>query len=199
MIGHTAESHKLIRNKQKVNCDSYHHPSEKIAQLEKFKHFISKGEILEVFAGKGNLTEWYKIQGNVTPMTKEEFGNSFDAIYKLRGSRKTYNVIDIDSYGYPDRFFPVVFELMKDKCLLIITFPIVGINALNGITEQHFITFWRSSRPTIGDITGILTDMAMREWRILSLVDIEKIKRIWRIIYTCKRFKATEICNVRNR
>jgi len=198
MTGHSAEKHKIIRLKQNQNADEYHHPDEKITQLNEFKHFLT-GDILEVFAGKGNLTKYYNNFGRVTPMTKEEFGNSFDAIYKMRSDRKRYNVIDIDSYGYPDKFFPVVFELMKDECLLVFTFPIVGINCLNGIMEQHFINFWRSARPTIGDITGILTDMALREWYLLQLIDVRKIKRIWRFVFTAKRKKATVFCNVKNR
>ena len=197
-VGHSAIKHKGTRLLQKQNADEYHHPNEKIKQLEKLSPLVF-GDILEVFAGEGNLTEYYSQYGKVTPMTKDKFGSSFDAIYKMRGDRKKYNVIDIDSYGYPDKFFPVVFEMMRNECLLIFTFPIVGVNCLNGITEQHFINFWRSDRPTIGDVVGILTDMALREWYLLQLVDVQKIKRIWRIACICKRQKATEFCGVRNR
>ena len=198
MIGHTAVTHKLTRMGQVSNVERYHHPVEKIEQLENLSEYI-KGDILEVFAGQGNLTEWYQQMGTVTPMTKAEFGSSFDAIYVLRGAKKKYSVIDIDSYGYPDLFFPIIFEMMKDECLLVFTFPIVGVNTLNGIVEQHFINFWHTDRPTIGSITGVLTDMALRNWFILSLVDVKKIKRIWRLAYLCNRHKATELCNVKNR
>ena len=197
MVGHNADSHKKTRLGQSQNIDLYHHPTEKILQLQKYENLLH-GEILEVFAGQGNLTKYYKDFGNVTPLTKDTHGSSFDAIYKLRGDGLKYDVIDIDSYGYPDKFFPVVFELMKDQCLLVFTFPIVGVNCLNGIVEQHFINFWRSARPTIGDVTGVLTDMALREWVLLTLTDIQKIKRIWRFIFTCNRQKATEFCGVRN-
>ena len=196
-VGHSPKKHKEIRKGQKENLDKYHHPDQKINQLENFKDDIS-GNILEVFGGQGNLTKWYEKQGKVTSMTKETTGNSFDYIYKLRGERKKYNVIDIDSYGYPDKFFPVVFEMMRDKCILIFTFPIVGINCLNGITEQHFINFWRSPRPTIGDVTGILTDFALRSWYLLSLKDVQRIDRIYRFVFECNRVKATELCNVKN-
>lgn len=199
MIGHTANTHKVIRKKQNNNDDNYHHPVEKIKQLENFTNFFKNKNILEVFAGQGNLTKYYSKFGNVTPMTKETFGNSFDYIYQMRADSKKWSVIDIDSYGYPDHFFPVVFELMEDESLLIFTFPIVGVNCLNGIQEQHFINFWRSARPTIGDVTGVLTDLALRYWIIASLVDVVKINRIWRFIYKCKKTKATEFCNVKNR
>lgn len=197
MTGHSATTHKRIRKMQNLNVDEYHHPKEKIKQLKKFESYLNQSDILEVFGGKGNLTKFYQQYGKVTAMTKEN--NSFDWIYRLRGEKKKYDVIDIDSYGYPDKFFPVAFEMMKDKCLLVFTFPIVGVNCLNGITEQHFLTFWKSARPSIGDITGILTDMALREWRMLSLLDVTKIKRIWRFVFVCTRVKATNMCNVRNK
>ncbi len=183
---------------QNQNLDSHHHPKEKIKQLDIFKDQIS-GNILEVFAGKGNLTKYYKQYGKVEAMTKETHGNSFDSIYKLRSERKKYNVIDIDSYGYPSRFFPVVFELMRDKCLLIFTFPIIGVQCINGMVEQNFITFWGSTRPTIGDIVGKITDFALREWRIASLISVVKIKPIWRFAFVITRVKATDMCNVVNK
>lgn len=195
MYGHSADTHKKTRLKQALNDDDYHHPIEKVEQLKKFEIY---GNILEVFAGQGNLTEYYKQFGKVTAMTKEEFGNSFNAIYKLRGENKKYDIIDIDSYGYPDKFFPVVFEMMKDKCLLIFTFPIVGVNCLNGITEQHFYTFYHTI-PTIGDVVGKITDWGMREWILCSLKDVQKIKRIYRFVFECNKVKATEMCNVKNK
>ena len=192
------EPRRKMRQGQKDNLDKYHHPTEKSQQLEELKEYIH-GDILEVFGSPGNLTEWYKQHGTVHSMTREKTGNSFDYIYLLRGERKRYDVIDIDSYGYPDKFFPVVFEMMKDEALLVFTFPVVGVQNLNGITEQHYINFWRSDRPTIGDVTGVLTDFALRNWYVISLVDIKKIGRIWRFAFKCKRHKATELCNVRNR
>ena len=194
----SSEKHKWIRHKQGKNCDSVHHPKEKILQLNNFKDYFINKEILEVFGGQGNLTDYYNNYGNTTALTKEKFGSSFDYIYQLRADKKKYNVIDIDSYGYPDLFFPVVFEMMKHNALLIFTFPIVGVNCLNGIQEQHFITFWKSARPTIGDVTGILTDMALRNWFLIELKDVVKIDRIYRFVFKCKRVKATKMTNVKN-
>jgi hypothetical protein len=198
MTGHSAETHKKTRRAQASNADEFHHPIEKIAQLEKIQAMIS-GDILEVFAGRGNLTSWYQERGNVVAMSKEATGDSFDAIYKLRWEGKQFNWIDIDSYGYPDKFFPVVFEMMKDECGLIFTFPQVGTNCHNGISQQHFSTFYGNPSPTIGDVVGKITDWALREWYLASVIDVVKIKRIYRIAFACKRVKATEMCNVRNR
>jgi hypothetical protein len=194
----SSEKHKKLRKQQAENSDRHHHPEEKIKQLETLAPMI-KGDILEVFAGKGNLTKWYEQHGNVTAMSKETTGDSFNYIYELRAKKKKYDVIDIDGYGYPDKFFPVVFEMMKPKCLLIFTFPMVGVQCVNGIYEMHYAVFWKSTRPSIGDVVGGITDMAMREWTIPSLVDVTKMKPILRFAFMCERKKATELCNVRNR
>ena len=204
--GHTKETHKVIREGQKENLDMYHHPEEKAKHLFRLskiecKIFPPNGKrVLEVFGGQGNLSKWY-IENNphtLISLTKETTGNSFDYIYKLRADKKKFDWIDIDSYGYPDKFFPVVFELMSSDCVLVFTFPIVGVNCLNGITEQHFYTFYRGI-PTIGDVVGQVTDWGLREWILPKLVDVEKIKRIYRFVFKCTRVKATEMCNVRNR
>ena len=197
-VGHSAKSHKMVRKGQALNAVDYHHPVEKRKQLAKpeIRQYL-KGEILEVFGGQGNLTKWYKNFGNVTAMVPEVV-DSFNEIYVLRGKKKKFDVIDIDGYGYPNRFFPVVFEMMRPECLLVFTFPILGVNCLNGITEQHFYNFYRC-KPSIGDVVGRITDWALREWIITSLLDVQKIKRIYRFIFLCKKVKATELCNVRNR
>ena len=198
MTGHSAKSHKIIRKKQSLNLDEYHHPIEKINQLKKFNFNNSK--ILELFAGKGNLSKYYNsISNNVLSLSKETTGDSFEYIYKIRSERKKFDLIDIDSYGYPDKFFPVIFDCLKDKSYLIFTFPVVGVNCLNGIMEQHFINFWRSARPTIGDVVGTITDSSLRNWQLAKLVDVVKIKRIWRFVFYIEKQKATELCNVKNR
>ena len=192
------EKHRKTRKAQAENKDSHHHPVEKIAQLKRFEKYIS-GSILEVFAGKGNLTKYYTSKGNVTAMTREIHGDSFHAIYELRANRKKFNVIDIDGYGYPNKFFPVVFEMMKKRCLLIFTFPVIGVQCINGIYEQNYITFWGNCRPTTGDVVGRITDFALREWRLAKLIDVEKIKPIWRFIFLVDRVKATDMTHTKNR
>ena len=194
----SSEKHKKLRKSQSENTDEHHHPVEKIKQLESLGNAVH-GDILEVFAGKGNLTKWYSTKGNVTAMSKENTGNSFDYIYKLRAEKRKFDVIDIDGYGYPDKFFPVVFEMMKPKCLLVFTFPMVGVQCVNGIYEMHYAVFWKSTRPSIGDVVGGITDLSLREWIVPSLVDVMKIKPILRFAFMCERKKATEMCNVRNR
>ena len=200
MHGHTAKTHKEIRHKQSINDDDYHHPIEKIEQLKRFEDIFRDKKILEVFAGQGNLSKYYNsISDKVFSMSKEKTGDSFNYIHKIKFDKKKFDVIDIDSYGYPDKLFPVVFDCLTDNAYLIFTFPIVGVNCLNEITEQHYINFWRSNRPTIGDVVGCITDYGLRNWQFCKLVDVSKIKRIWRFIFKIEKQKATLICNTKNR
>ena len=41
----------------------------------------------------------------------------------------------------------------------------MGVQCVNGIVGQHFINFFESARPTIGDVTGVITDHALRDWK----------------------------------
>jgi hypothetical protein len=188
---------KKIHKAQISNKASHHHPIQKLKQLRDLKQYI-KGDILEIFAGKGNLTKFYKKHGHVTTLTRELTGDSFHSIYDVRRQRKKFDVIDIDGYGYPDKFFPVVFEMMKPQCLLVFTFPMVGVQCVNGIVEMHYVIFWKSNRPSIGDVVGGITDAALREWYLPKLLDVRRIKPMLRFAFLCERKKATELCNVRN-
>jgi hypothetical protein len=193
-----AAKHKRLRESQAANADKHHHPEEKLEQLEFYKNQIS-GDILEVFAGEGNLTKFYKEQGSVTACTRDVTGDSFKYVYKLAAEGKKFNVIDIDGYGYPSNFMDVIWKLMRPDCLLILTYPVVGVQCVNGIYEQHYVNHWKSSRPTVGDVIGATTDYALRHWYVPKLIDVKKIKPIWRFIFNCERVKATEFTGTRNR
>jgi len=193
-----AVKHDRLRAKQSDYLDSHHHPQEKIKQLCKVDDFIH-GDILELFAGQGNLSEHYKTKGNLYKCTKETTGDSFQHLFELVSNRKRFDVIDIDSYGYPSQFMDNVWHVMKPTSTLIITFPVMGVQCINGIVEQHFINFWRSARPTTGDVVGAVTDYGLKYWYLPKLIDVVKIKPIWRFVFQCERVKATEFCTTKNR
>ena len=193
-----AEKHDRLRLKQRQYLDSHHHPIEKIQQLEKLNEYIY-GDIIELFAGEGNLSKYYEKKGNLYRCTKDETGDSFQHLFELINNKKKFDVIDIDSYGYPSQFMDNIWHIMKPKTTLLITFPVMGVQCINGIVEQHFINFWRSARPSTGDVVGAVTDYGLKYWYLPKLIDIVKIKPIWRYVFTCERVKATEFCSTRNR
>ena len=77
--------------------------------------------------GSGQSYKTLRELGDVI-FTKETTGDSFEYIYKLRAENRLYDVIDIDSYGYPSKFFPLIFEMIKDEGLLIFTFQSWAFN-----------------------------------------------------------------------
>ena len=193
-----AVKHERLRIKQSDYLDSHHHPQEKLKQLNKVDDYIY-GDILELFAGQGNLSDYYKQKGNLYQCTKENTGDSFQHLFELINNRKRFDVVDIDSYGYPSQLMDNVWHVMKPTSTLIITFPVMGVQCINGIVEQHFINFWKSARPTTGDVIGAVTDYGLKYWYLPKLVDVVKIKPIWRFVFQCVRVKATEFCTTRNR
>ena len=193
-----AVKHERLRIKQSDYLDSHHHPQEKLKQLNKVDDYIY-GDILELFAGQGNLSDHYKQKGNLYQCTKENTGDSFQHLFELINNKKHFDVIDIDSYGYPSQFMDNVWHVMKPTSTLIITFPVMGVQCINGIVEQHFINFWRSARPSTGDVVGAITDYGLKYWYLPKLVDVVKIKPIWRFVFECVRVKATEFCTTKNR
>ena len=117
-------------------------------------HVASVGEAMSILPLIESCIEEKKIDKILLTSITLSSGNILKKRFNLNKDIADYDLIDIDGYGYPDKFFPVVFECLKDRSYLVFTFPVVGVNCLNGITEQHFINFWRSNRPTIGDIVG---------------------------------------------
>jgi hypothetical protein len=107
--------HDVVRLKQKENCNTVHHPNEKIEQIESFLTGLNNLKILELFAGQGNLTKIYKRHGIVDAYDKKylKTGDSFLQFHKLIAEKKKYDIIDIDPYGFPNRFFPDIFLLIE--------------------------------------------------------------------------------------
>ena len=67
-----------------------------------------------MFAGQGNLTNIYKAYGDVIPYDKKylKTGDSFLEYHRLIADKKKFDIIDLDPYGFPNRFFPDVFYLL---------------------------------------------------------------------------------------
>jgi len=126
--------HEAKKKQKDEYVDEIHHPDEKIRQVRK----CLKGknlEILELFAGEdGNLTKIYKEYGNVYPYDKKlNTGDSFLVYHDLIFNKKTYDVVDLDPYGFPNRFFPDIYLLIDDGYLFV-TMPKPYVNILNKMT-----------------------------------------------------------------
>ena len=175
------------------NNDQYHHPKEKMAQLDDIRNHsgmeqLFSGEILEVFAGdKGNLTPYYAKSGHVFPMTPNTTGDSYTAIHAARGKGIKCDIIDIDPYGDPYKIIDVAIEMLKPISLLIVTwFKMAPRNDwqkninLRRHGHQHAVS--------IGDVSEIVMDAGWDEGFVLSPMSTchMELSGIWRIPFLAK-------------
>jgi hypothetical protein len=208
--------HKYIRLKQSANDDKHHHPKEKIEQIKKFVSGIGL-EILETNAGWGNLTQVYQMYGNVMAhdIEKDKVDHlrslkyehvhaikcdSFREIHGYVFHGYTFDIIDLDSYGMPSRYFPHIFQLMKDG-ILFVTFPKIGVQQLNKITIEHYRVFWNI---TLDDkdqqvelIVKKMKEYAFQHFRSLEMLDYINLGRMYRFAFKVKKESALDLVDLK--
>lgn len=212
--------HDIVRQKQAENSNEVHHPNEKIAQIKKvLPSYCGWGDlsILELFAGHGNLTKVYSKFGEVlaNEIKKSVFEklventeslmlvkcnnvDSFIDFHQLIALKQKFDVIDIDAYGFPSRFFPDVF-LLLNKGVLFVTMPKPYVNILNGITAAHLTSYFGEPNPSQKTIVEKIALYGLCHWRKVELIDSIDCKSIWRFAFHVEKVKATEYTGVRNR
>jgi len=197
--------HDIVRLKQKQNNNECHHPDEKIQQIKRMfvnETFSNKENIsiLELFAGQGNLTQIYKEYGKVEAYDKAHLktGDSFLIYHSLIANKRKYDIIDLDPYGFPNRFFPDVF-LLIDNGIMFITMPKPYVNILNGITQTHLVAYYGESNPSKETIIEKIVLFGLCHWRKVELLDSIDCKSIWRFVFRVEKVKATEYTGVNNK
>lgn len=202
ILGTTISSvkHKYQRLDQKANSDRHHHPAEKTGQILKYL-WRNDLTILETHAGWGNLSKVYHQFGEVLAHEidaekvahLETFGfEEFDVLkcdsekeifrYVLHGL--WFDVIDVDPYGFPSRFFPHIFKLFKKEGLLFLTFPKMGVAQINKIMIRHYQAFWgielEDKEVYIEKIVKRLKDFAFMEKKSLEVLDVLDLGKVYR-------------------
>ena len=197
--------HDVVRAKQKENSDEVHHPDEKIDQIKRVFEAENYSEnqglkILELFSGQGNLTKVYEQYGSVAAYDKKylKTGDSFLEYHRLIADKKKFDVIDLDPYGFPNRFFPDIF-LLIEKGVMFITMPKPYVNILNGITQTHLISYFDKHNPSEDEIIERTVLFGLCHWRKLQLIDKLDCKSVWRFAFSVEKVKATEYTGVKNR
>lgn len=212
--------HDIVRKKQFDYCDTVHHPDEKINQIKTvLDEICGWGDlsILELFAGQGNLTKVYAEYGEVIAneyklkVFEKLLDNVQDCMlvhcnrvdsyldfHQLIALKQKFDVIDLDPYGFPNRFFPDVF-LLIDKGVMFITMPKPFVNILNGITQTHLISYYGEHNPSKEKIIERIVLWGLCHWRKIELIDCVDCKSVWRFAFNVEKVKSTEYTGVRNR
>ena len=122
--------------------------------------------ILELFAGQGNCTRIYKEFGTVFSYDKKYLntGDSYYVFHQLISEKKKYDVIDLDPYGFPSRFFPDIF-LLIDNGIMFITMPKPYVNILNGIIATHLTVYFGEPNPSKETIIQKIMSYGLCHWR----------------------------------
>jgi len=212
--------HDIVRKRQAEYCDSAHHPNEKINQIKNvLGEICGWGDlsILELFAGQGNLTKVYAEYGEV--IANEYKGKVFDKLtenvkecslvhcnrvdsfldfHQLIALKQKFDVVDLDPYGFPNRFFPDVFLLIENG-VMFVTMPKPYVNILNGITQAHLISYYGEHNPSKETIIERIALWGLCHWRKVELIDCVDCKSVWRFAFKVEKVKATEYTGVRNR
>src|SRR6056297_1787288 len=188
MKTYRAKRHDIIRKKQKNNSCEVLHPTQKKKQIKDILPDNKKYKILELFAGgeNGYLTKLYKQYGEIDRYDKKlNTGDSYRIFHKLIYEKKVYDVIDLDPYGFPNRFFPDIFLLIKNGYMFI-TMPPPYVNILNGITKQHLKCYYGAENPSLEKIQEKIINYGLCHWRKVNFLDITEIGRLWRFAIKVK-------------
>jgi len=210
--------HKYLRLKQKYNEDEHHHPIEKIEQVKKF---IEGGErVLETHAGYGNLTSCYsnytdniislEIKRDKVKKLKEKFDHTIikcdseKHFHKFITEGKEFDIIDIDPYGFPSRYFPHILKLLdEDGGFLFLTFPKFGVQCVNKIMQEHYRIFWginykeiNSEEEYIDAIKSQLMDYSLMMKRAIVEKDRIDLKSVYRFTFYVKRESMLDLCDL---
>lgn len=221
MKTYRAERHDVTRKLQKEMSPKVHHPEEKQKQIRTFMDIHKpEGYTLELSAGEGNLTKVYaeyniviayetnksKYEKLVTLSQSIKGDNNIlclrrDSYLGFHGhitAGKNFGVIDLAPYGFPNRFLPDIFLLMKDG-LMFITMPKPSVNILNGITAQHLTCYWGCRNPSLEQIIEKLKLYSLCHWRTVEVLDVLDLKSVWRMCLKVKKVNACEYTGVKNR
>lgn len=199
--------HYFIEWKQARNRGgSGQHANQKVEQALSFVgHLQNQREkplsVVEFFAGEhGFLSRAYTSSGvKLLPLDKRlGTGDSLRYMHRLLGEGAKFDLVDLDPYGFPTRFFPDVFQLVDDGGLLV-TMPKPGCNHGNHITWQMLRCYFGDHELGLKEILDRLWWYAMCHWRELGLFNVIDFGRVWRLALTVQRIKATEYLGVRNR
>ena len=209
--------HEVVRKRQREDSADTRHPDEKINQIRLALNDSEDLNILELFAGSGNLTKEYAKYGSVVAVDNVgkvyaqlvenmkdydnvvcERKNSFYYFHELISKKKKFNVVDLDPYGFPNRVFPDVYQLIEDGYLFV-TVPKPYVNILNGITQAHLISYYGNHNPSQEEVIERIALWGICHWRKSTLIDSQDLKSVWRFCFLVEKVKATEYTGVRNR
>ncbi|MCY9861165.1 hypothetical protein OTK49_01300 [Vibrio coralliirubri] len=222
-IGTTSNSvkHKVRRLQQAKGLEKYSHPKEKaelaLPILESIR--VRKGKplrTLETHCGFGGMSRVYSQFGSVLGFdivqdridaceaSCEQFEgikqDSEHQLLNLRFEKRKFDIVDVDPYGLPSRYFPHIFGLIDDGYLFL-TFPMMGVAQINALTIKHYQVFWgielSDKDEYIQKIVERLADYAYIEKKKITVEKVIKVDRIYRFVIKVEKIALTKLLGMR--
>lgn len=192
-----SERRKEKRRLQKLGDEKYTHPREKEEQIKNVLENRKYFNILELFAGEGNLTRVYQnfLYGNIGKIhsydiktTKED---SFRLFHKLIYQKEKYDIIDIDPFGFPSRFFPDIFMLIDYGFLFLTCCKPHTVHPSSQLA-YHLKCYFGNERPKLIDIVEGVKRFSHFHWRDANAITVLDLPGVWRIAFSVTKVSANE-------
>lgn len=222
-IGTSANSvkHKVRRLQQAKGMEKYSHPKEKAELAMPILNNLrdKKGKnlkVLETHCGFGGMSRIYNQFGTVLgfDIVQERIDTCVEAcghfegikkdseheILRLRYENRKFDVVDVDPYGLPSRYFPHVFGLINDGYLFL-TFPMMGVAQINALTIKHYQVFWGIELDDkveyIQKIIDRLAEYAYIEKRKIIVEQIVRVDRVYRLVIKVEKIALTKLLGMK--
>lgn len=185
------ENRKNIDKRQREGDTDCHHPIEKEGL---FKETYNPDNIqglnaFEYFEGHKYMTKIYEEAGlNVSGNDiKDQKVDSYLLFHKHIWEKKKFDLIDLDPYGLPFRFFPDIYLLMNNNCYLYVTAVKYHVPILSWRRKMKFRGYFQKEKPTYDDYIEFIKLMGeCHGFEVEYLGGVSLNKNIGRFAFYCK-------------
>ena len=195
-----SERIKIKRQLQNSYHEKYTHPKEKTEQIKSVLEDRKYFKILELFAGEGNLSKvyeeyLYKGYGNQGKLysydiktTKED---SFLLFHKFIYQQEKFDIIDIDPFGYPSKFFPDIFMLI-DNGFLFLTFCKPNKVYTSSHLGLHLKCYFGNECPRLDNVLTSVKKYSNFHWKDANVMHVLDLPGVWRIAFSVSKVSPVE-------
>jgi tRNA G26 N,N-dimethylase Trm1 len=78
--------------------------------------------------------------------------------HKHISEKRKYDIIDLDCFGLPFKFFPQIYMLLNDKAFLYVTSVNYYTPILNWRRKMQFQSYFKKNKPTYKDYSDFIID-----------------------------------------
>lgn len=192
-----SETRRSINKRQKEGQESCHHNSDKQSLLNSIisMNKVDVRKVYEYFDGHKYLTKMYQDKGFIVDGNDIKDSNicSYKLFHRHIYEKRKYDLIDLDPYGLPFRFFPDIYLLMNDKCLLFVTSVKFNIPILNWRRVNQFRGYFGVDKPSYQDYIDLIIRMGLcHGYKVEYLDGVTMGRNTYRMGFYCEYIKSKE-------